>query len=395
VNDVAESLIIRKENALPADVRALLHAPPPAGVWHCPSHLALGTPFRAAATLTLVLLIGALAFFVMVNVDAWNRGNLRSEGFFITLGITVLPAVLYALARRAKAKAERLEADIKAERLRFGLWLTPQYVLVHEGDQLIQCARRQDIAKSYVYHAGGGRPDLLVLELTNTSKVYIAVRWLDGWAKQEERLKAEFDSRLAAPPGFTAEDMRRRSDHYKPDGFSPFIRELDNDAQRLNSGSSEKAALLSMAEAALAAWPDKSRRAMDEWFMHTEVNATYEYGGSQSGSEKRYQGFIKGPSFWLLPLCRSVNFDEAESIFPNVAAVQDCAAALQGVPLTTIEFTGGMDDDVLDAFLAWSATLPLKALTASNYSTERSSVSNLSDRQRKKLADFKAVHHVA
>lgn len=395
-NSMVENLILRKESELPADVRALMHAPPPDGVWHLPSHPRIGNPFRVAAAIALVLLIGMLAFFVMANVDAWQRGNYRSGVLLITLGFVLFPASLYWLCRRAKVKAENLEADLEAGRVRHGLWLTPHHVLVRDGEGIC-CARRQDIAKTHVYHAGGGRPDLLVLTLTNQQRIYITVPALDGLRGQAEKLREEFEKHLAVNPGITAEEMRHASEFHLPwKNFSYFIRWLDGEAVRLKSGDAEKAILLTMANEALAAWPDKARSTLDDWSMLIEINSTYEYGGAQAGPDQWYHGFkTKGFAHLLLPLCRSVCFNEAENIFPTVASVQDCAAVFQDVPLTMIEFTGGMEADVFDAFLAWAATKPLKTLTSRNYSTQRNSVSNLRDHLRKKLADFKAQHQLA
>ena len=62
------------------------------------------------------------------------------------------------------------------------------------------------------------------------------------------------------------------------------------------------------------------------------------------------------------------------------------------MPLTVIEFTGGINGPVFDAFLDWAATKPLKALVANDYSTDRNSVSNLYANQRKALEVFKAAH---
>jgi hypothetical protein len=176
--------------------------------------------------------------------------------------------------------------------------------------------------------------------------------------------------------------------------FSEFILWLDGEAQRLRSGKAEKAALLAMADAALTSWPDSARSANDEWFMLTE-NGVYEYGGSQTVSDKSYHGFKKSDASWLLPLCRTVYFHEAKSIFPSAASVQDCAATFQDVPLAVIEFTGGMDPAVFDAFLGWVATKPMKVLKACNYSTERNSLSNLRDSSKRQLADFKSHHKLS
>ena len=129
--------------------------------------------------------------------------------------------------------------------------------------------------------------------------------------------------------------------------------------------------------------------------MLTEDSSTYEYGAGQTGSDKSYQGFKKGDASWLLPLCRTVYFNEAESIFPNVASVDGCASTFQGVPLTVIEFTGGMDQAVFEAFLEWTKTKPLIILRACNYSTERNSLSNLRAASAAVLADFKKRHNLA
>ena len=184
--------------------------------------------------------------------------------------------------------------------------------------------------------------------------------------------------------------MHRNACFYRPhEHFSEFGKWLNGEAGRLKSGAAERAALFILANDALASWPDRMRRAPHEWFMLTEINGTYEYGGPQTGSDLSYHGFLKNNASWLLPLSRAAHFDEAESIFPDVASVRDCAATFHDVPLTAIEFAGGMADDVFDAFLAWAAAKPLKTLTACNYSVERGSLSNPTASLKAKLGDFK------
>ena len=394
-NRMAENLILRNESDLPADVRALLHAPPPDGVWHLPSHPRIGNPFRAAAGIALVLLLGMLAFFAMVNADAWRHGNLRSEGFLITLGMVLLPAGLWWLCRRAKVKAEKLEADLRAGRVRFGLWLTREHVLVRDGEG-IACARREHIAETHAYHAGGGRLDLLVLTLRNAQKLFIAVPALDGWHGQADKLRDEFEKRRTFNPGITAGEMQRLADlHLPKTQFCEFIRWLDGEALRLKSDPAEKAALLAMADAALAAWPDQRRSALDEWFLNFEIDGTWEYGVNAIGGGTTWHGFKKRDAHWLLPLCRTVYFNEVENIIPTVPSVHDCAETFFDVPLTIIEFTGGMNPLVFATFLGWALSKPLIILTSRDYSTQRNSVSNLSDHLRQRLADFKAQHRLA
>ena len=394
---MAENLILQTEGELPADVRALLHAPPPDGVWHVASHPRTGNPFRIAAAITLVLLVAALILFTVTNADAWRPRSFRSERFFITLGPVLLAGGLYSLSRRAKAKAERSEADAQAGRVRFGVWLTTQHLLVHDYEGIC-CACRADIAETHVYHAGGGRPTLLVLTLRGGQRIRIIVAALNGWAGRAEELRAEFERRRAVNPGVTAEEMRHWAEFYLPHkNFPGFIRVLDDKAQQLKSGTLEKAALLAMADATLAAWPDKARSPLNEWFMLTETDGTWEYGvnNAYSGGGTAYLGCKMGSAHWLLPLCRAVHFEEAESIFPSAASVEDCATTFRDVPLTMIEFTGGMDAAVFDAFLAWAATKPLKTLTARRYNPERNSRQQPDDDLFKKLAAFKQQRQIA
>ena len=394
---MSEKLVLRKENDLPADVRALLHGPPPEGVWYVASRPRIGNPFRFAAAIALALLIGTLGLFVMDSLDSLNRGRFRSEGFVITLSLVLVSAAFYWLCRHFKNKAVRLEADLQAGRVRYGLWLTAQHMLTQDYEG-VACARRQDIATTEIYYSGRPRLDILVLTLTNRQTIRVIVKSLDGWDGQAEGLLAELQKRLAVTPGVIAHDMQNSADFYLPhQKFSDFIRWLDGEAQRLKSSAPEKAALLAMANTALASWPDKARSASDNWFMMTEQDGTYEYGVNNAyiGGGTIYRGFTGLYAPWYLALCRTVYFNEAESIFPDVTSVQLCAETFKDVPLTAIEFTGDMNDDVFDAFLAWAATKPLKNLTACNYSTERSSLLNLREPLKKKLADFKIFNGLA
>lgn len=190
---MAESLILRAEDELPPDVRALLHGSPTEGVWHLPSHMRLGNPFRFAAAVSLVVLVTMTGLFF---ITIFTATRFRSEGFAITLSLVLFSAGIHWLCRRGKAKAVRLEEDLKAGRVRHGLWITPKHVMVHDLDEGVRCVRRLDISKTHIYHSGRPLVDLLVLTLTNRQTVRILVNGLDGWAGQADRLRDEVETRL-------------------------------------------------------------------------------------------------------------------------------------------------------------------------------------------------------
>lgn len=200
---------------------------------------------------------------------------------------------------------------------------------------------------------------------------------------------------MADHPEITEAAMRKVADHcLRWKQFAEFSRWLDGEVRRLKPATLPTTELLVMANAALAAWPDSARSPEPEWFLRVEENGTYEYGVNSTGSDFTYRGFKRGHASWLLPLCRTVHFPEAESIFPSVTHVQDCAAVFQDVPLTAIHFTGGMKAEIFEAFVSWAGTHALTTLVAHDYSTDRNSVSNLTDSLRKKLAEFKAQRHL-
>ena len=361
---MAKSLLLRREKDLPPDVCALLHGPAPDGVWYLPSHPRIGNPFRFAAIVSLVVLAGASGLFLITAFDSVRAARFRSEGLIITGGMLVFAAGVHWLCWRAKKKAERLEADLAAGRVRFGLWLTSDHVLSHD-DEGIDCARRQDIAETHIYHGGLRLPNLLVVTLTNGHEaIRIIVNSLDGWAGRDDELRGAFEARLLVNPGISAGEVQRIADLCLPKkNFGEFTRWLDGEAQRLKSGPAERAALISMADAALASWPDAARSPDSGDFMVVEVNSVWEYGvNANSGPDFFYHGFKKKDASWMLPLSRSVHFFESASIFTDVASVRDCAATFQNVPLTEIHYKRGMDAAVFDAFLAWVATKPMKKL---------------------------------
>ncbi len=195
---MAETLILRTEDGLPPDVRTLLHGPPPGGVWYLPSHPRYSNPFRFAAAVSLVVLITVTVLFL---ITVFTATRVRSEGFAITLGLVLFSAGIHWLCRRGKAKGVRLEADLKEGRLRHGLWITPEHVLVHDLDEGIRCMRRSDISKTHIYHSGRPPMDLLVLTLTNRQTIRILVNGLDGWTGQADRLRSEVETRLFAKQG--------------------------------------------------------------------------------------------------------------------------------------------------------------------------------------------------
>ncbi len=392
-----DKILLRDEKELPADVRALLHAPLPEDVWYVPSTVRFGNPYRFASKLTLGILIFALALFLPTALRDASKGKFLSDGFAITLSMVLFAAVFYSICRRLSKNAERIERDLNDGHLRFGLWLSPRHVMARDMEG-IRAASRKDIEKTHVYHAGNGRPDLLVITLRNRERIYVMVNALDGWLNQADKLGSEFQSRLSGIPGISRQQIVQMADACLPrKHFSEFMKWLDGEAGRLKAGKTDRLALLEMADAALTSWPDSARdaQAFDEWFLLTEGGDTWEYGVGEQVSDYRYLGFKESGAFWLLPLCRTVYFFEAESIFPNVASVEACARTFQQVPLTSINFTGGMDTAVFDAFLAWAATKPLKTLKSRNYSTQRNSVSNLEEFLVVRLADFKRLHNLA
>ncbi len=393
---MSADLILRTETELPADARALLHGPPTADVWHVGSQPRLGNPFRFATAVTRVLLLALLALFVITAWESGRRGRLLNEGFFITLSLVVVAAGMHGLCARFKAKALRLEADMQAGRVRFGLWLTPTHVLVHDHDEGIRGVARQDIAQTHVYHSGRPPVDLLIFTLTSGQPVRVLVNALTGRAGKAEALRAEVDAWLQPGIGITAAEVWQSAALYlKHQRFGEFAQSMAGVAERLKLDGAGRAALLTMADAALAEWPDEARGASEEWFIHSEIDGTYEYGVNNAAiGGTTYHGFKTNTAHWLLPLCRTVYFHEGESIFPDIASVQDCATTFQAVPLTVIHLTGGMADEVFDAFLAWAATKPLRTLVARDYSTARNSVSDLSAPQRQQLAEFKQQHHL-
>lgn len=195
---MAETLILRAETALPADVRALLHGALPEGVWHLPSHPRLSNPFRFATAASLVVLVAMMGLFF---ITVFTASRFRSEGFTITLGLVLFSAGIHWLCRRGKARAVRLDEDLKADRVRYGLWITPNHVVVRDLDEGIRCVRSLDIANTHIYRSGHPPFDLLVLTMTNRQTVRILVNGLDGWTGQADRLHKEVERRLFAKQG--------------------------------------------------------------------------------------------------------------------------------------------------------------------------------------------------
>lgn len=395
---MTEVLIRRKEHDLPPEVRALLHATPdeplPPGVWHLPSHPRINRPFRAAAAISLALLLITVSLFAVVAGEAFGQGQFRGEGLIITGSMVLFAAVLYGLCRWANNKTLRREAEGHIGRTRWGLWLTPQHVLVHDNDEGIRCVRKQDVTTTHIYASGRPPLDLLVLTLTNGHPIRIAVDSLDGWRGRASQLRQEVVARLGENPatnvGISLEQVKKIATYYLPhQQFSYFVRELNQEAQRLQYGANEKTALLALAEQALMQvdWPGASRYAMDDWFMWTET-----VNDDCSESDTRFLGFKKAEALWLLPLCRAVSFHEAENIFPTVDSVRDCATTLQAVPLTLIEFNGGMADDVFDAFLTWVATKQPVTVRANDYKPARNRLSDLRPHLRARLEALQVKH---
>lgn len=195
---MAETLILRAEEGLPADVRALLHGSHPEDVWHLPSHPRLSNPFRFAAAASLVALVAMTVLFLFTVLTATR---FRSEGFAITLSLVLFSAGIHWLCRHGRARAVRLEEDLKAGRVHYGLWITPNHLVVRDLDEGIRCVRRPDIAETHIYRSGHPPLDLLVLTLTNRQTVRILVNGLDGWAGQADRLRSGVEARLFAKQG--------------------------------------------------------------------------------------------------------------------------------------------------------------------------------------------------
>ncbi|MCW5733781.1 MAG: hypothetical protein KIS73_06635 [Enhydrobacter sp.] len=324
-------IILRGEDALPDDLAALLREPPPEGVWHIPGH----------------------------PPEPEKHGFVRR-----------VVGALRAVTGRARAETMAFDDDEREDDdNRFGLWLTPEHLLLAD-DRGPRAVRREDIggfSVRPVRRLGQRRSDLLAFELRQ-GRLYYPVEWLYDWAGQADKLRAELDRRLKKEPSRVGD----LEDFAASRQFDGFVRWLDTEVRRLQPDTVSRSRLLELSAVALSSWPDETRRALPDWFLSKDVDA--------SGR----RDFARDKASWLLPLCRTVSL-QATSHFPDADSVADCALTFRDVPLTRIEIDGSLDDRRFGALLAWAGTKPLKMLA----------IPGVTESQRARLAHFKREHRVA
>lgn len=324
-------IILRGEDALPDDLSALLHEPPPDCVWHVPGH----------------------------SPETANRG-------FAQRVVRALRAVT-GQGRRETTPLADLESEDGGQRC--GLWLTEEHLLLAD-DEGPRAVRREDIVglrARRVRRLGRRTRDLLVFELRR-GRVYLPVDLLDGWAGRPEELRTEVDRHLKVRHAGT-EALEEFAANRQFDGFVGW---LATEARRLKPDAADRAQLLELTAVALSTWPDETRRAPADLFLADDA----ESGGRRA--------FARDEASWLLPLSRTVTFDAARH-FPDAASVADCALTFRNVPLTGIELTGSLGDGPFGALLIWAATKPLKTLA----------MTGATESQQARLADFKRARDIA
>jgi hypothetical protein len=329
---VADDRIIRGEARLPADLQALLHAPPPDGVWYVP-----GRPSRPGR-------FGGLAKFAR---RTWDIVMGRADNY----------------------RDDPQDASPDGGGLRSGLWLTANHLLLVD-ERGPRAVRREDIQSVRIHRIGRAKRDMLAFELQD-GRMRIAVDSLEGWAGEAQALCMEVDGRQKAWRGLGHTPIERVESYAANREFEGFTRWIEREARRLQPDDAGRARLLELTAVALSTWPDETRRAPPDWFLT---------GGADDGETRR---FARDKASWLLPLARAVSLQAAS--FDDAVALLACAATFHDVPLTAIELTGTLEDEPFDALLAWAATKPLKTLTAPG----------ANDGQRVRLADFKRERGIA
>ena len=192
-------LIIRKEKELPAEMRELLgksFVPTVRkDVWYVPSSINPQGLGKVAFYVFLPVSICATLFFLSI-VYSGLTNEFRSEVFYIALVVFLFAAGIQTLTILFDRKFKKLNAAIASGERRFGLWVTPRYLMINDFNGGIECVEKKEIESMAIYESGRPRIDMVVIQLQNKQRIRIVADWLVGYYGNVQRLKENLQKSL-------------------------------------------------------------------------------------------------------------------------------------------------------------------------------------------------------
>jgi hypothetical protein len=139
--------------------------------------------------------ICAALFFLSIVYSGLTQ-EFRSEVFFIALGIFLFASGIQALTMLFDRKFKKLNAAIASGERKFGLWVTPRYLMINDFNGGIECVEKKEIESMSIYESGRPRIDMVVLTLQNKQSVRVVADWLVGYYGKVQRLKEDLQKLL-------------------------------------------------------------------------------------------------------------------------------------------------------------------------------------------------------
>lgn len=183
--------IIRKEKDLPKEMQELLgsHFVPSErkDVWYVRSSMNPQSLIKVAFYMFLPVTICSLILFLSVIYSSFTK-EFRSEGFFIALIIFIFSAGVQSFIYLFVRKYKKLTEKIASGERKFGLWVTPTYIMSNDHNVGIECVAKKEVESMYIYASGRPRVDMVVLVTKNKQKLMVVADWLLGYYNKVELL---------------------------------------------------------------------------------------------------------------------------------------------------------------------------------------------------------------
>ncbi len=194
-------MIIKKNNELPSDLRYLTGKefdPDKSGeVFFIQDVYNLKNLAKIPYYITSFLTLITATFFIFTLVQELTKeGKFRNEGVIITFIIFAFMLVMFLLSAKYFNRSKELQKDIASGEKRFGLWITPEYLISNDTNEGFRAVNKKEIEHLDIYRSGRPRLDMVIIHLKNKQVIRIAADWLTGYFRKPEELKSLIESKL-------------------------------------------------------------------------------------------------------------------------------------------------------------------------------------------------------
>lgn len=390
-------LIIRKEKELPEGLKPLtgrdFNPAQHPEVIYIPGSFNVESlakiPYYICAVLSFI--VGVVFLYTCTGaIIYWSRyGAFRSEGPFISLIMFAFMFGLFLLCRRYLNKSKKLQKQIAAGEVRFGLWITPDHIMSHDMNEGWNCVKKTGIAALKIYNSVRPPLDMVVLHLNNKQEMRIVANWLSGYFNKVGELKLLIESKLLPAKiktglidYFFAGQGLRGEGNNRFELLIQFAEQYNKDHQ-LNG--QEKQEFISYINKKIESWPAEERIAKEEWWVDFNIDESYQYGVN-SAVVKEFKGYFKEPN-WMMPLAKTaiLEFEMADLIAERNADSFAEANSFEGLEVLVLKIT--ICDYCIEKIMASGKFSHLKKLVTPGL--------NLYDPNlRKKFDDWKTAHQI-